>query len=102
VAAWLPGGRALAVLSGTQATSEVHLASGGRARRLLALPGRLDGLLVSPDGRWLLLDARDADQWLLMRTSGTGRLAARSGVARQFDPGGSGPGRAPRTVAWIR
>jgi hypothetical protein len=102
--AWLPSGRAFAALR-AGATSEVVLA-GARGdatpQRLLAVPGRLRDLAASPDGRWLLASAPDADQWLLVRTSGGGRIAARSDVARQFDPGARSPGRTPRVLGWIR
>jgi hypothetical protein len=88
----------------TGAGSDVLLvrAGGDPGRSLLAVPGRLDGLLASPDGRWLLLAAPAADQWLLVRTTRSGRLAARSHVARQFDPAARSPGRAPRLAGWIR
>jgi hypothetical protein len=102
--AWLPSGRGFAALR-AGATSEVVLAAargGATPRRLLAVPGRLRDLAASPDGRWVLASAPDADQWLLVRTSGGGRIAARSDVARQFDPGARGPGRAPRILEWIR
>jgi hypothetical protein len=101
--AWLPSGRAFAALR-AGATSEVMLVGARDAapRRLLAVPGRLRDLAASPDGRWLLASAPDADQWLLVRTSGGGRIAARSDVARQFDPGARGPGRSPRILGWVR
>jgi dipeptidyl aminopeptidase/acylaminoacyl peptidase len=102
-AAWLPGG-GLAVLraDAAEATSDV-VAVGARTQRpLLSLPGRLTGLVASPDGRWLLLAAPDAGQWLLVRTSGPARLTALSRVGRQFDPGGRGPAALPRLDGWIR
>jgi hypothetical protein len=99
-AAWLPGRdrRAFAVLrsAGDGLRSEVSL--GGRT--LLAVRGRLSDVLASPDGRWLLLPAPAARQWLLVRTSGSGRLTALSSLGRQFDPGGRGPAPLPRPLAW--
>jgi hypothetical protein len=101
--AWLPGGRGFAVLrsaaDGTR--SDVVLAGGGRVRRLIAVAGRLSDVVASPDGRWLLLSAPDAQQWLLVRTSGSGRLTALSHVGRQFDPGGRGPAALPHPEGWI-
>jgi hypothetical protein len=103
-AGWLPSSRSLALLRTRAGASEVVLvhARGARhARRLLAVPGRLAGMLVSPDGGWLLMTAPEADQWLLVRTGAGGRIATRSDVARQFDPAARSPGRAPRPLGWI-
>jgi hypothetical protein len=104
-ARWLPAGGAFALLrtTGASGASEVVLVrarTARPARRLLAIPGRLTGMLVSPDGRWLVLSAPDADQWLLVRTGAGGRISARSDVARQFDPAARSPGRAPRLEDW--
>jgi hypothetical protein len=115
-AAWLPGGRTFALLRhGRAGTSEVVLirpaGAPGRGRtgpalpaattrRVLAVPGTLTDLLASPDGRWLLLSAPDADQWLLVRTAGGGRIVARSDIARQFDPGRR-TGTPPRPAGWL-
>lgn len=98
--AWLPSSRTFGVLRSRAGVSEVVLVR-THSRRLLAVPARLTGMLVSPDGRWLLLSAPDADQWLLVRTGAGGRIATRSDVARQFDPAARSPGRAPRPLGWI-
>jgi dipeptidyl aminopeptidase/acylaminoacyl peptidase len=100
-AAWLPDGRAFAVVRQTAETGEVVLVRGGRERVLLALPARLGDVRASPDGRWLLLAAPDAGQWLLVRTSGSAHLTALSRVGRQFDPGGRGAAPLPRVEGWI-
>jgi hypothetical protein len=102
VAAWLPGGRTFALLR-TGRTSDVVLIDAARraaTRGVLAVPGTLTHLLASPDGRWLLLVAPDADQWLLVRTAGGGRIAARSEIARQFDPGRRTV-TPPRVAGWL-
>ena len=62
------------------------------AERLFAGPGRLQEPTWSPDGRWLLVGWRDADQWLFLRPS-DGHVKAVGHISRQFDPGTSG--RAP-------
>jgi hypothetical protein len=101
-AAWLPGGRTFALLR-TGRTSEVVLIDAARravTRGVLAVPGTLTDLLASPDGRWLILAAPDADQWLLVRTAGGGRIAARSDIARQFDPGRR-TATPPRVAGWL-
>jgi hypothetical protein len=105
-AAWLPSGRAVALVRGgpgARASEAVLLGvRGTRARRVLAMPGRLTDVLASPDGRRLLLAAPDADQWLLVPATGRGRITALSGVARQFDPGGRAAASPPRPAGWIR
>jgi hypothetical protein len=45
--------------------------------------GRLQGSTRSPDGRWLLLGWPAADQWLLVRSDGSG-LRAIANVTDQF------------------
>jgi Tol biopolymer transport system component len=99
---WLPSGRAFAYLRTSGASSDVVLVPARAApRRAIAVRGRLSGLLASPDGRWLLLSAPDADQWLFVRTTASGRITARAAVARQFDPGRRSPGGAPRLAGWV-
>ncbi len=97
-AAWLPGRRAFVVLRSAAGGLRSEVSLGGRT--LLALPGRLSDVIASPDGRWLLLPAPAAHQWLLVRTSGSGRLTALSNVGRQFDPGGRGAAPLPRPLSW--
>jgi hypothetical protein len=71
-------------------------------RQVLAGVGRLEGLTPSPDGRWLLASWPDADQLLFLRL-GPGRaqrIVAVDDVRREFDPGGTGAGAAPRLAGW--
>ena len=49
--------------------------------------GRFGGVQWSPDGRWLLLGWRDANQWLFVRSSDPGSVVPVSNVARAFAPG---------------
>jgi hypothetical protein len=49
----------------------------------------------SPDGQWLLLAWRDADQWIFVRAAGRPRLRAVSGIAGQFESE-----RFPRIAGW--
>jgi hypothetical protein len=69
-------------------------------RLLFAGQGTFTDLAWSPDGRWLLVAWRDADQWLFIRSSRVRRIDAVSGIRRQFDPGGPGTGAFPRIAAW--
>lgn len=69
-------------------------------RRLFAGAGRFADLAWSPDGRWLLLTWRDADQWIFVRATGVPRVEAVSNIARQFDPGGTDRGAFPALGGW--
>ena len=59
------------------------------SRQLFAGPGRFEDLAWSPDGGWLLVGWRDADQWLFLRPS-SDRVRAVGHISRQFDPGATG------------
>ena len=54
-----------------------------RGRVVFRTPGRLRSATWSPDRRWLLVSWPAADQWLLVRTDGSG-LRAVSNVSEQF------------------
>lgn len=69
-------------------------------RQLFAGRGRFSDLAWSPDGTWLLLAWRDADQWLFIRSDRVGQVRAVSNVGRQFDPGGSGGAAFPALSGW--
>jgi hypothetical protein len=53
----------------------------GRLRTLFIAPGRLAGLVASPDGAWLLTSLPGADQWIFL---GGRRVLAVSHITRQF------------------
>jgi DNA-binding beta-propeller fold protein YncE len=102
-----PNGRALAVAVG-QATagrlphSRVDLIPLGRSARprvVVSDPGSFTGLAFSPDGRWLLVAWRDADQWLFVPLAG-GKVRAVGHVSQQFAPGASGLEAFPRLDGW--
>jgi hypothetical protein len=76
-AAFVPGTRRLAVLRARDVLLE--------GRRVFAGAGRFDSLASSPDGRWLAIGWRDADQWVFLRVAGTRKLSAVSNIARQYD-----------------
>lgn len=54
------------------------------ARRVFGGAGRFSGVAWSPDGRWLLVAWRDADQWVFLRSAGVRRLEAVSSISQQF------------------
>jgi hypothetical protein len=61
-------------------------------RRVFAGTGQI---AWSPDGRWLLVAFRQADQWVFVATSGPRRIQAVSNVAGQFESS-----RFPRLAGW--
>jgi WD40 repeat protein len=69
----------------------------GRDGLLLSGRGRFTDLTWSPDGRWLLVARKDADQWLFVRANGAARVQNGPAVRRLFDPG-----RRARTAAFPR
>jgi hypothetical protein len=83
-AAFAPAGETIAVVR----ARDVLLLDGdrlqARPQRLFADAGAFTGLGWSPDGRWLLVPWRDADQWLFLRVAGGRRIVAVSNVSRQF------------------
>ncbi|MGH3105159.1 MAG: hypothetical protein ACRDN6_13790 [Gaiellaceae bacterium] len=64
--------------------SELVLVRRGRARRIFAGSGRFTDVVWSPDGRWLVLGWRDADQWLFIRSAGVHEIEAVSAISAQF------------------
>jgi hypothetical protein len=88
-AALAPNGRSLAFIQRAAGRSTLWIVprlrpDGSAARRVFAGAGRFTELAWSPDGGWLLLAWRDADQWIFIRSSGVRRLEAVSSIARQF------------------
>jgi dipeptidyl aminopeptidase/acylaminoacyl peptidase len=102
-AAISPSGRDVAavITTGAAARSELlSLGPGEAPRRLFSGLGRLGEVVYSPDGRWLLLSWRSADQWLFLNPAHPGRVAAVSDVSAQFDPGATSPVAFPRVAGW--
>ena len=82
---------------GGQSTAFV-LESGGT---IFTTPGILQGLAWSPDGRWLLLGWRSADQWLFVRVEPKRRTVLTFGaISDAFDPGAAGRAGYPRLAGW--
>jgi Tol biopolymer transport system component len=96
------GKRVTAVLStrsGRQSEVLV-LGRGGEKRRLFAGLGRFGNVVYSPDGRWLLVAWRSANQWLFLRPAHPRRIVAVSDISRQFDPGTTSPPPFPSVAGW--
>jgi hypothetical protein len=66
---------------------------------VFAGPGRITQITSSPDGRWLLLASRDADQWIFIRIA-DGKLEPIDSITTQFDPGGTGNAAFPSIAGW--
>ena len=62
--------------------------------------GRLEDLVFSPNGSWLLTGWPEADQLLFLRLPGVSRIVAVPDVRREFDPGGTGDTAFPRVAEW--
>jgi dipeptidyl aminopeptidase/acylaminoacyl peptidase len=99
-AAFAPRGHALAVVSSAQGRSSVVVRSGvdyQRRRSLFSGPGTFGGIAWSPDGRWLLVDWRSADQWVFIPTQRGRRVVTVPRVGRIFD---SGPEHFATLAGW--
>jgi hypothetical protein len=105
-AAVSPDGRTLALARYDAAAdrSEVFLlkvaSRSWHARQAFAGLGRFGGVRWSPNGRWLLVTWRDANQWLFLRSAPARRLVAVSNIGRAFEPDRTGPARFPRAGGW--
>jgi hypothetical protein len=98
-----PDGKQVTAVVSTRsgAQSEVLLLGpGGEKRRLFAGLGRFGDVVYSPDGRWLLVPWRSADQWLFLSLAHPRRIVAISDISRQFDPGTTSPPRFPSVAGW--
>ena len=72
---------------------EGRVAGGRWSTRVFTGRGRVAGLASSPDGRWLLLDLRGADQWVLLGAPYVTGVAALRDVSRRLGP-------RPRVRGW--
>jgi hypothetical protein len=81
-AAFRPGSHAVAYAQERRGRTQA-LVVGEPGGLVFSGPGRIDELAWSPDGRWLLLGWRAADQWLFVRPAGRAVRAA-SNVSAQF------------------
>ena len=102
-----PDGTRLAVITqplGRRAASELLLVRLGRAappRSLFSARGSFEGLTWSIDGSLLVLGLPEADQWLFVRSHGSGGLESVRHIREQF-AGGREPRRGafPRPAGW--
>lgn len=98
-AAFRPGTHQVVEIRRHGTASTAFLLRGGAT--LFTTPGVLDGLAWSPDGRWLLLGWRSADQWLFVRVAPKRRMVLTFGaISDAFDPGAAGRAGYPRLAGW--
>jgi hypothetical protein len=97
-AAFAPGTRQVAysAFEAEEDRSAVFLGS----ERLQSVEGRLEDIVFSPNGKWLLTGWPEADQLLFLRLPGVSRIVAVSDVRREFDPGSVGATTFPRVAEW--
>jgi hypothetical protein len=88
-----------AMRSGAQ-SQLLRFGPGGARQRLFAGLGRLGNVLYAPNGRWLLVAWRSADQWFFLNPDHPRRIVAISDISRQFDPGTTSPPRFPSVAGW--
>lgn len=81
-AAFQPGTHRLLVARVHRGQSTVFDLAGGRT--LFNGTGVFDGITFSPDGRWLAIEWRTADQWVFVRADAPRTIRAVSGIATQF------------------
>lgn len=72
---------------GGSSTVSIYSGAGYEGRRVVfSGAGLFAGLNWSPDGRWLLVDWRSADQWVFIRSAAVRRIAVRN-IGNTFDSG---------------
>jgi dipeptidyl aminopeptidase/acylaminoacyl peptidase len=92
---------AIAAVSDVPSRSELLLLGPDTPPTLLfSGPGRFSEVVSSPDGEWLLLAWRSADQWLFLDLARSQRVVAVSGISAQFNPGTTSPPSFPEIAGW--
>ena len=76
------------------------LGPSGHRHTLFQGLGRFDDVVYSPDGEWLLLTWRSADEWLFLNLRDPRRIVAVADIAAQFDPGTTSPPAFPSIAGW--
>jgi hypothetical protein len=85
---------------GSRVTTVPARRSMGRERRIFAGRGRVIDLTFSPDGRWLLLGWRGANQWRFVRLRGGNRVVAVRRITRRLNRRPVGRWAFPSVRGW--
>jgi hypothetical protein len=72
----------------------------GKPQTIFRGAGRLEDVVSSPNGNWLLVTWTSADEWLFLHMPSVDRFLTVTNVIAQFDPGATGPRAAPRIAGW--
>jgi dipeptidyl aminopeptidase/acylaminoacyl peptidase len=80
-----PRGRTFALVERLPSGRSRVSTLGDDTRELFAGNGAFDAVEWSPDGSWLLVAWRQADQWVFVRARGAPRIRAASAAAAQFE-----------------
>ena len=99
-ATFRPHGHALAVATAAHGRTSVVVYSGrgyGERRTVFSAPGVFGGLAWSPDGRWLLVDWRSADEWIFIRSTGARRVITAPNISNTFRTSREAP---PAIAGW--
>ena len=97
-AAFAPGTRAIAFTAFDADGGGSSIVLGGEL--LQRGDGRLEDVVFSPNGRWLVSGWPEADQFLFIRLPGVSAIEAASDIRREFDPGRVGATTFPRVAEW--
>ncbi len=103
---WSPDGRFLTFTSKRGEKERQHslhvlpVDGPGELRTITTTRDGMADLSWSPDGRWLLVAWRDADQWIFIGSTDVRRVAAFSHVGELLDPGGEDSSGFPRPAGW--
>jgi dipeptidyl aminopeptidase/acylaminoacyl peptidase len=84
-----PDGRSIAFIETENGRSSLQLTGvgAGPTRQILRGEGIFANVIWAPDGRWLLLDWKSADQWLFIRSVAVKRIVAISSIDANFGLG---------------
>lgn len=98
-AAFVRRSHSVALANNADGSSTVSIYSGqryDRRRIVFSGAGLFAELAWSPDGRWLLIDWRTADQWVFIQSAAVRRIAVRN-IGNTFD---SGPEHYATLAGW--
>jgi hypothetical protein len=95
-------GQTAAIRRGSDGSKLALMGDGPASPKVLfRSPGYFTGPTWSPDGRWILIGWRDADQWLFINVDQARRVVAFDNIAEQFDEADAPRRDFPRVAGWV-